>query len=340
MSTLKEQGFTLGFVGVIAVLVFGGWYFVWNPVVALDTNATRLSNKNDDVKEYAEQEEPLPTQKRGELATRRTEDATRKFREEALPAFEKRTEDFDRFFSNADRVPEASEFYSQYVDKIDGAQGLRKTYRAKYKLAEIDDEENEAKQIPTVDMIPSTDLEDGGEAKVRQRMKQVRIATAIFETLDELEVGGLKDLSFPAEDRRRRRRTTPDTRRDTAAAEPEKKDEVQASEIIAQVKVQMRHSKLQAFLAKLAERRDVPFLAPRSLSSSQPEDELKRFAKGIWVRDFPSMEAAKRPENDYDKVVVEPVVDFEMDLRVLDYQGIKWLPEPGEGDDDDDDDDR
>ena len=116
--------------------------------LTLDTNATRLSNKNDDVKENAEQEEPLPTQKRGELATRRTEDATRKFREEALPAFEKRTEDFDRFFSNADRVPEASEFYSQYVDKIDGAQGLRKTYRAKYKLAEIDDERIENKDAP------------------------------------------------------------------------------------------------------------------------------------------------------------------------------------------------
>ena len=335
MASLKQHGFTIGFIACVLLLGAMAWFLVWKPISDLRNSNTLLEKKKGEVENFVNAE-VLPTPEYREEAAKKTAEIKNEF-VQAVETFAKRGARFQRFFDEAKRAPDSTSFQGQYNDRLIGSNGLRETYRQRFKIGqnvgEEEDEDEEASQMPIIETLEASEFTEEG---ILRGMKQVWIAEAIFEACNELDIGGLREIKFVDMERVRSRRGK------TAAKEEEEKDpkpELQFEVIETLVKVRMPYGKLQEFLVRLTKNDRVPFLEPEELSYLVVEEELKEFGSLARVFEYDTEQGAKSVEESYSKLVTEPPVEVDLRLRVLDWKGVEMPPEESEDDEEEDEED-
>ncbi|MBI4601904.1 MAG: hypothetical protein HY721_08070 [Planctomycetes bacterium] len=307
MDKLKQNAFWIGVGGMGVVLAVLLYFLVVDPLMKVADVQAEIDAKTDELQKAAK--------RKPEVAGRDYRDHLRKQRDQVKDARDRGIEvydglgrDFDRFFDEQDTPPGLSEFAARYKDDVDK---LVKAYRDKHAIKPP--EENPESMPPKVGLM----LDGLVEEKIPQAMKELWVIQAVFQAVDKLNLGGLKEIEFPGRN------------------VPEKEVPEYNRWVDPTVKIELPFSQIENLLTELYSAPRVLFQLEELTCHKVPES----VAPFVKIDRPEKVKAGTDPSKvRYEDVVLEPPVVCDLKLRVFDWTGVpeEKLKEKKEADETDD----
>jgi hypothetical protein len=312
MENFKENAFTYSLVGLGIVFVVLFYLLIWGPLGTFADKGSELDRARRTLKGYS-REDPIPCRELVEFRRAEGEQNQASF-EEALKVYAEKTRKFGLFFDDQVNPPAAAEFYGRYRDGIRGMQG---PYREAHGLptAPQDPRQDLGDLPPVVQLVEDKVILQDPATQIPVAMKQYWIVKDVFDACKALDLGGLKEISFPTLTARERSRR---------ARKNEEESVVDFEYVTAEVKISMTFEKIEDFLEHLYGSERVPFVQP-DISVTKDEEAQRSHLKIARVESFTGEGQGEKEARAavYEAKVPEPPVDVTFLLRALDYRGLR-----------------
>jgi hypothetical protein len=293
MDKLKQNAFWIGLGGVGLVLLVLIFFLVWQPLSGIETTNQEITELKKQIEKEATRKPYVATKKYG--AWLKAREAKDKDARDAIVGFyDTQGTGFDEYFDGGTTPPETALFAARYKDEVEK---LVNAYREKHKIAPNPDKPEE--NVPKVDVFTADQID---ESKVPVAMKEFWIIQAVFEAVNKLELGGLKEISFAG-------RATADRE----APLPYNKW------VGVKVTLELPFSKLENLLTELYSSQRVPFQL-EDLECRKIPESLSQFAAFKRTKKVKDIEGFSKVK--YEEEVPEPPVHCDLGLSAFDWTGL------------------
>ena len=318
MDKLKEHSFALSLVAVCGVVCALGYFLIFRPIQEIGELNGDVGKQVNTFKRRERQTEPIPTAERLQFLEERKEKEAEELID-ALGFYEERAVQFQKYFGEGTSPLLLGDFAGKYKDAEERLLGV---YRSTFETGHIEDGDDNT-DVPRILGMPR----DGGpqfqQNDVPRLMKQFWIIDAVLRACQQLKLGGLKELNFTA------LQSSGRSTRTRAEAAASAKYPFLVSHVPVSVKIEIRFGDIENLLVALFNDPNVRFLdAPVDqplIRYTKSSSTLERFERAILKPE------KKEQDKPYKEIVPEPTVEVTLNLRALDWQGLRPPPEDEAG---------
>jgi len=294
MNKLKENIFAIAVGGMGIVLLVLLFFLVLRPLQSLGDKERKIDAETKNFAALAKRKE-LAIRPFLELL-RKKKDANEAALKEGIAFYEEQAKTFLSYFDGATDPPPLNQFQTAYVDAI---KKLVDEYRVKFGIkVEAEAKEGAPPKISQVELAEDT--------RIPVAMKEFWIIQEIFQALNKLEIGGLKEIDFPSR-----------------LVEP-KEPPPYRRHVSATVRVEILFSKIEPLLTELYSSKTVPFILEEfTYQKIQDPNSPSRIGEyQALQRDKDFKKEADASKDKYETLIPEPNVMATLKLIAIDWKGI------------------